>query len=181
MNKKIWWLVVGLIVIIILVVVLMTTGKKPVTQSSSNAPVTAVALRQSMHDLIASGAIQTCTFSIPATATTSSMSGTVYTASKNMRGDFVVTNTSGVVTNAHMIIASGTDYIWTDASAPRGVKLSWALAASSTALLNKAGGIDTDQPTTYSCTSWTPDVSKFAVPATMSFTDISRLVQMRGR
>ena len=183
MNKKTLYWVIGIVVIIIIVVVISmsSNNKGSVGASSSSTPSTtsvspnqtaAGALRQSMHDLIASGATQACTFSIPANATSSSMSGTVYMASSNMRGDFVITSAANKVTNAHMIIASGTVYLWSDALG-KGVKLPWSIAASSTALLNRAGGINFDQPATYLCNSWTPDQTEFTQPSTIQFTDIS--------
>jgi hypothetical protein len=103
------------------------------------------------------------------------MSGTVYTASGNMRGDFTVTNQSGKVTNAHMIIASGTDYLWSDAMT-KGIKLPWALAASSTSLSSRAG-VDINQPTSYSCTDSVPAQSEFTVPSTIQFSDISAYIK----
>jgi hypothetical protein len=99
------------------------------------------------------------------------MTGTVYMAAGNMRGDFTVTNQSGKVTNAHMIIVNGVDYLWSDALA-RGIKLPWALAASSTSLASRAG-VDVNQPTSYSCTDTAPDQSEFTLPANIQFTDIS--------
>ena len=182
MNKKALYWIVGIVVVVIVVIVAMSSGKSATAPSgaatsqsgNSNQP-TASALRQSMRDLISSGVTKTCQFSIPATATSSSMSGMVYTASGNMRGDFTVTNHSGKVTSAHMIITGGIDYLWSDAM-QKGIKLPWALAASSTSLSARAG-VDISQPTSYSCTNAVPDQSEFTLPATIQFTDISAYIK----
>jgi hypothetical protein len=181
MSKKAWYWIAGIVIIVVVVIVVATSSGGQPAGSSAQAPsdqnTVASGVRQSMHDLIASGATQTCTFSIPATtATSSSMSGTIYMASGSMKGDFVTTNSSGKTTDSHMIIASSTVYLWADAMA-RGVKVPWALASSSTALLNKSGGVDIDQPASYSCTNAVPDPSEFIVPADTHFSDISALIR----
>jgi hypothetical protein len=189
MNKKALYWIVGIVIVVIIVLVAMSSSKStssPASVSSStsnssnstnssNQTTTASAAKQSVHDLIASGVTKTCTFSIPATATSSSMSGTVYTASGNMRGDFTVTNQSGKVTSAHMIITNGIDYLWSDAMA-KGIKLPWAKAASSSSLSARAG-VDISQPTSYSCTNDVPNQSEFTLPTTIQFTDISAYIK----
>jgi hypothetical protein len=187
MNKKALYWIVGIVIVVIIVLVAMSgakSAKSPASVSSSasnssntaaNQVTTTSVARQSIHDLIASGETKTCTFSIPATATSSSMSGTVYTALGNMRGDFTVTNQSGKVTSAHMIITNGIDYLWSDAMA-KGIKLPWAKAASSSSLSARAG-VDLSQPTSYSCTDSAPSQSEFAVPTTIQFTDISAYIK----
>ena len=199
-NKAIYW-TVGAVIVVILIVVLATSGKQASTpattgtqganssianassstsdQSGQTNQTTASAARQTIHDLIASGATETCTFSIPATGAFSSLSGTVYMSSGSTRGDFVKTDTTNKTVNSHMIIANGITYLWTDALS-KGVKLSWAIAASSSAMLGKAGGIDVNQPTDYSCTSQTPDQSLFTLPANITFTDITAFVKSRA-
>jgi hypothetical protein len=176
MNKKIWYWIVGVIIVLVIIVVVMSTAGKSTTNNVSVTHTTAAVAQQSLHDLIGSGITQTCTFSIAATtATSSSMTGTIYTASENMYGDFVKTSSAGKVTSAHMIVISGEDYLWSDALS-RGIKMPWS-AANSTALAAKYGSIDMEQPATYSCTSWTPDQSKFIPPTDIQFIDISKYMQ----
>jgi hypothetical protein len=190
MNKKTLYWIVGVVIVVIIIVILMLSGKSAPapasgspsvtssssssgsSQSSQSGQVTAIAARQTMHDLISSGATKICTFSIAATASTSSLSGTVYMDSGSMRGDFSKTDTSDKTTSSHMIISSGTVYLWSDALS-KGIKLPWSVAASSSAMLGKAGGIDVNQPTTYSCTRQTPNQSEFALPTSITFTDIA--------
>lgn len=166
MNKKILYWIGGLIVIVLLVA-WMFAGK------STKAPneVAAKVAKQTAHDLITSGVTQTCTFSIAATATSSSLTGTVYMESGKMRGDFVKTDLTNKVTNAHMIIIDGVDYLWSD-SLSNGVKMDETLAFNSTTLSEKVG-IDMNQPTMYSCTSQIPDQSQFTLPTNIKFTDVS--------
>ena len=152
----------------------MSSGKSATTTNVTHT--TAGVARQSLHDLISSGITQTCTFSIAATtATSSSMTGTIYTTSENMYGDFAKTSSAGKVTTAHMIIVNGEDYLWSDALS-KGIKMPWS-ATNSTALMNKYGDIDIEQGATYSCTSWTPDQSKFTLPADIKFMDISKYIR----
>jgi heme/copper-type cytochrome/quinol oxidase subunit 2 len=169
MNKKIFYWIIGLIVIVILVV-WMFVGR------STKAPneVEANVARQTIHDLITSGVTQTCTFSIAATATSSSLTGTVYMDSGKMRGDFVKTDLASKVTNAHMIVTDGMSYLWSD-SLSNGVKAQETLVFNSTTLSERVG-IDMNQPTIYSCTSQTPDQSQFTLPTNIKFTDVSRLL-----
>jgi hypothetical protein len=174
MNKKIWCWIVGVVVVvavIIVVVAMSVGGKSAVVETHTTAAIA----QQSLHELISSGTTQTCTFSIAGTATSSSMTGTLYTAAGSMYGDFVKTTVAGKVTTAHMIIASGEGYLWSDALS-RGIKMPWS-AANSTALINKYGSVDMEQPATYSCTSWTPDQSKFALPTNTQFIDVSKLIR----
>jgi hypothetical protein len=190
MNNKATYWIVGIIVIVVIVILVASSGKSTTPASTSGSESTAStsssasdqsvqvnqtnasAARQTMHDLIASGATETCTFSIPATASTSSLSGTVYIASGDMRGDFVRTDTSNKVVKAHMIISKGMTYLWSDALS-KGIKMLWSVAASSSAMLGKVGGLDVNQPTAYSCTSQTPAQSLFTLPANTAFTDVT--------
>jgi hypothetical protein len=171
MNKKIWYWVAGAAVVVIIILVAVSTGASP---AKNVTHTTAAVARQTLHDLISSGATQTCTFSIAATATSSGLSGTIYMASGSMSGDFVKTSTAGKATSAHMIVANGEDYLWSDALS-RGIKMPWS-AANSAELASKYGSIDIGQPTAYTCASWTPDQSKFTLPAAIQFIDVSKLV-----
>ena len=194
MNKKSLYWIVGAVIVVVIVIIAISSGRSApaqispnpssITSSSTSASgqsgqsgqVTAIAARQDIHELISSGATEVCTFSIVATATTSSLSGTIYMDSGNMRGDFSKTDVSGKTTSSHMIISSGTVYLWSDALT-KGVKLLWSVAASSSAMLGKTGGIDIDQPTDYSCAVRTPDQSEFIIPTDTTFTDITAMMK----
>ena len=181
MNKKTSW-IVGIIIVVVIILIWIFAGKSsPVTETSNSsasapAPVTATAVRNTLQSLISSGATQTCTFSVATTATSSSLTGKIYMASKDMQGDYVTKNAAGKVTNAHMIITNGTLYLWSDTSNSKGIKVQWSSAASSTALADRAG-VDVNQPTEYNCSNWTPDSAKFVIPTSIQFYDISKLVR----
>jgi hypothetical protein len=191
MNKKAWYWIGGVVIVVIIIIICVSAGKSSPASAPASSETTgsvtgsvsapsqasASAVRQTMHDLITSGATQTCKFSIAATATSSGLSGTIYIASGNMQGDFIKTDTAGKVTNAHMIITSGIDYLWSDASLTKGYKLSWSVAANSTILSDRAGGVNINQPTAYSCSNWTADQSKFTIPANIQFTDITAMIK----
>ena len=171
MNKKIWSVIAAIVVVVVIVWIFAGSNKSPQKQA------TGLVAQQTLHDLITSGVNQTCTFSVSATASSSSLSGTIYLASGNMQGDFVKTDPENKITNAHVIVAKDVGYIWSDQSSNKGYKMSWSLMSSSTALQNKSESIDMNQPTTYTCTNWTPDQSKFMIPTTVQFTDISALMK----
>jgi hypothetical protein len=189
MNKKAWYWIGAVVIVVIIIIICVSAGKSSPAPASSETTgsvtgsvstsnqASASAVRQTMHDLITSGAPQTCKFSIAATATSSGLSGTIYIASGNMQGDFIKTDTAGKVTNAHMIITGGMDYLWSDASLTKGYKLSWSVAAASTILSDRAGGVNINQPTAYSCSDWTADQSKFTIPANIQFTDITAMIK----
>jgi hypothetical protein len=189
MNKKAWYWIGAVVIVVIIIIICVSAGKSSPAPASSETTgsvtgsvstsnqASASAVRQTMHDLITSGAPQTCKFSIAATATSSGLSGTIYIASGNMQGDFIKTDTAGKVTNAHMIITGGMDYLWSDASLTKGYKLSWSVAAASTILSDRAGGVNINQPTAYSCSNWTADQSKFTIPANIQFTDITAMIK----
>jgi hypothetical protein len=189
MNKKAWYWIGAVVIVVIIIIICVSAGKSSPAPASSETTgsvtgsvstsnqASASAVRQTMHDLITSGAPQTCKFSIAATATSSGLSGTIYIASGNMQGDFIKTDTAGKVTNAHMIITGGMDYLWSDASLTKGYKLSWSVAAASTILSDRAGGVNINQPTAYSCSNWTADQSKFTLPANIQFTDITAMIK----
>jgi hypothetical protein len=173
MNKKIWYWIMGVVVVVVVIVVAISSGKS--ATKSDEIHTTAAVAQKSLHELIGSGVTQVCTFSIAGTATSSSMTGTIYTSSGSMYGDFAKKDATGKMTTAHMIISSDEDYLWSDALS-KGVKMPWS-AANSTALASKYGSIDMNQPTTYSCTDWTPDQSKFTLPTNIQFIDVSRLIR----
>ena len=184
MNKKILYWSVGSIVVVIIIIVVLSSGKSTSSLSTSSTSresgqTTAVTARQTMHDLISSGATEICSFSIAATATTSSLSGTIYMEQGRMRGDLVRTDTAGKITTSHITISSSTVFLWSDATS-KGYKLLWSIAASSSAMLGKAGGIDVNQVTDYSCANKTPTPTEFVLPTNIIFTDITSLIKNRS-
>ena len=183
MNKKTWYWIGGVVVVVIIILIAVFAGKSASVPSvgslgGSNV-VSAGVARQTLRDLISSGATETCTFSIAATATSSGSTGTIYLASGNMRGDFTTTDPAGKVENAHMILTAGTDYIWTDQMA-KGYKVLWSVVASSTAMSDRPGAVNINQQTSYTCLPWVSDQSQFAVPTNIQFTDITALMQQYG-
>ena len=174
MNKNLWYGIGVVVIVVIIIFVVAGSSGSPKQQAQ---PVTAVVARQTMHDLIVSGVSQTCTFSIPATASSSSLSGTIYLAGGNMQGDFVKTDPENKITNAHVVVADNVGYIWSDQSSGKGYKMAWSLMASSTVLSSRPEGVDLNQPTAYDCKSWVTDQTKFTPPTTVKFTDISAFMK----
>lgn len=108
----------------------------------------------------------------------SQSSGTVYIANGKMRGDFNSTSaaTGERVIESHMIRAGGFMYTWSSA-APQGVKFSEEAIASVNTQSNGKGGVDPNAQVTYSCSVWAADEALFAPPSTVSFVDMSAMMQ----
>lgn len=83
--------------------------------------------------------------------------------------------------SSHMITDGTTSWVWTDASSAmpaEGMKMSFV--ASSTAMEGSKAqpqGVDPNQPMNYSCSGWTADGSEFILPASVTFTDMSAMMQ----
>lgn len=125
-----------------------------------------------LKGLLALGSSQKCTFT-DATSLTASSEGTVYVAQGQLRGDFTSV-VSGKAIGSHMIILGNTSYVWTDAT-KEGVKM--ALATTE----NQQGpgpnqGFDPNKKVNYSCSNWTTNASVFALPAGITFSDMTNIL-----
>ena len=144
-----------------------TPGTPTTSETSSNGTIEVKSLR----DLWTLGNNQTCTFS----DTTTGNNGIVYVSSGSMRGDFTST-VNGTNTDSHMIVMDDTFYMWTEGQ-PSGFKSSLTQFENLDSNPNAPKTVDLDQQVDYDCNSWNVDASKFTVPTTVEFTDMSAMME----
>ena len=125
---------------------------------------------KSLHDLLTIGENQTCVFTDATTGT----NGTVYITNGSMRGD-ITTLVNGTNTGSHMIITDNTFYAWMTGQTS-GVKAS--LDELNNVTTNPTTqSIDLNKQVDYDCDSWSVDTTKFTVPATIEFTDMTSIMK----
>ncbi|MBY0110688.1 hypothetical protein K2Y00_01650 [Patescibacteria group bacterium] len=104
-----------------------------------------------------------------ATNGASESAGTVYISEGKMRGDFA-TKVSGMTINSYMISREGYVYTWSDMM-PQGMKMKVATDGSTETTTQ--GAMDASAAVDYHCAPWSVDGSKFIVPSTVTFTELS--------
>jgi cytoskeletal protein RodZ len=127
------------------------------TQDTSNAP-------SSMKELL-SADNQTCTY------TDGQNTGTVYAANGKVRMD-MTSVTNGVSINTNAIMDSQTYYSWVD-DQPNGFK--FHLGQSTTGSAGSNQNVDINKEFDYTCSDWNVDVSKFELPAGVTFSDYTTM------
>ncbi len=133
---------------------------------SSNEPQ----MQMSMKELIAMGRSQKCDFSEPQSNT----AGTIYIADGKVRGDFTSQN-QGASMSGHMIVDGTTVYTWMD-----GMNQGFKTSFNPTGAQGEGDtqqGLSPDKKTDYKCETWSKDESKFAMPAGITFSDMSAMMQ----
>ncbi len=99
--------------------------------------------------------------------------GVVFVSGADVRSDFVTrpTTAGGSEITAHMLRTNGYVYTWTDAM-PQGVKIK-ETATMQSGEEGQSQGVSMESKVDYDCRPWTPDASKFSVPANITFMDFS--------
>jgi len=174
MNNKGLYAVIAVIVVAVIAWLALfskpgMSGTPTANLSGASAPAGTSGGTQSLKGLLAAGTSQTCTFSNAGTT------GQVYVAGGQMRGDFTSANGSGAEVQSHMITDGTTAYVWTSAMA-QGIKMSFANLGGSGSSGATSGGVDPNQQVSYSCTPWSGDQSEFAMPAGVTFQDMSAMM-----
>lgn len=116
--------------------------------------------------LLALGGSLTCNVTMPTAGGEST--GVVYISNGQVRSD-VVAAVGDKQMAAHMIKNGDYLYSWTDAY-PQGVKIKMTATTATS-----GQGYDPNQEVQYSCMPWVPDASKFEVPTTVTFMDVSAM------
>jgi hypothetical protein len=181
MKNKTLWAVVGVVVVVIIIVVAVmmhgsggsSTSTGGTATNGANAGTGSSAM--SLNDLLASGQSQQCGFSTQS-ATSTTVTGTVYVGSGHLRGDFSVKNSSGTLTASHIITDGQTAYVWTDSPA-QGMEISFASMSSGNAEQSQ-GSVNPSQKMNYSCAAWATDATKFTLPANVTFMNMTNMPGM---
>lgn len=146
------------------------TSQTPGTPGSTPPPSSITGM--TLKGLLSLGYSQKCTF-IDATSLTASSEGTIYVAQGRVRGDFTSV-VSGKPILSHMIVLDDTSYVWTDATTG-GFKMALATIEKQQAP-GPNQGFDPNKKVNYSCTNWSTDVSVFALPAGIQFSDMTNIL-----
>ena len=176
MNKSV---IIGIVLVLVAALgigayVMNSKSTSPSTGtmgSTQPTPQNAMINKLSLKDLIQAGSNQQCTFS----DTEAKTSGTVYLGGGKMRGDFQ-SEADGKPFTSHMINDGTAVYIWMD-NQPGGFKASMDAVEQASAGINMQT-IDINKPSDYACEPWSVDGSKFTVPTTIQFSDMSSMMKM---
>ncbi len=172
MNKKVLYVVIAVVVVGVIVWLAFSSKSGPGgTPVASPQPAGGSSPMQSLRDLLASGAPQTCSFS--SSAANGGASGQIYVSGGHMRGDFTATAGSGQTVTSHMITDGQTAKMWSS-QMPQGIKMAFSAVGGQG---SQAGGVNPDAKANYSCSPWSGDPSEFVPPAGITFTDMSAMMQ----
>lgn len=179
MSKKVL-IGVGLLLLIVILVgcglfLIFRKGVKPQpvvekTEETMMTPEQPQTLQGTLKDLFASGKSVKCSFDNSATDS-AKVTGIVYVSGGKVRGDFA-TNTKTLSVNSHMIVDSGTSYIWTDMS-KQGMKFALTDQTQQPTSAGKSQAPDLNQQVSYTCQDWTATGSMFVLPSDITFASIS--------
>ena len=128
---------------------------------------------KSLKELFALGTSQKCTFTN--TTDASESSGVVYLSNGKMRGDFTSV-AAGKTIQSHMIVEGKTSYVWSDAMAGQGIKMSFE-DTDTPSSAPEGQSVDLDAKTNYSCSGWGVDQAIFVLPQGVEFKDLSAMMQ----
>ena len=151
------------------------TSAAPTDPAATSASAEPTSGKMSLKDLMSLGRDQKCTFT-EKTANSDS-SGTVYVGGGKMRGDFT-SIASGMTIQSHMIAMGQKGYLWTSAMPKQGFTFTLPDPSAPSAAPANSSAPDYNQQLDYSCSAWTVDASMFALPAGITFSDMSALMHV---
>jgi hypothetical protein len=176
------------ILIVVIVLILLGGGAFFLLHfnKSSQSPLKAVqnqvskmtTEKKSLADFFSMTGSQKCTFSDKS----NNSSGTLYVDNGKMRGNFQSVN-NGKQMKTHMINDGTYVYMWIDGQKD-GYKMSTATVKKEAAQISVAPNeqapteaVNMNQQVNYSCGPWSVDTSVFTLPAGITFTDFSSMMQ----
>lgn len=144
------------------------------TQSSQELPTANP--KKSLKELLMSGISQQCSYSD--TNVNSSIQGTSYIASGKVRNDYTST-VDGKTITGHMIVNNKVGYMWTEGETT-GAKMAFDpenVNVDSSTEQNQQ--VDVNKTLDYSCTPWLVNEASFTPPTSVTFTDLSAMMQVQ--
>lgn len=130
----------------------------------------------SIESLLKMSGSQKCTYSLDTEGIKTS--GTVYINNGNMRADSK-TFVQGKEIESHVILMSETVYAW-GAGMAQGVKMNIkGMKEQAMQQPNASQSFDMTKEMNYSCTPYTYDASYFTPPTTISFMDVSQMMNQK--
>ncbi|MDD5318461.1 MAG: hypothetical protein PHF79_01375 [Candidatus Pacebacteria bacterium] len=156
-----------------------STATSTLGASSTTSAAVGSSNPMSLRGLLAIGKNVMCTFS--QTTAQGQTSGTVYLSANMLRGDFsLVTASSGKAIDSHMVRQGNDVYFWSSAQANQGVKMNFEQItqnqSQSQVQAQSNAGVSLDAQTDYKCTDWAVDQSRFTLPTTVKFVDVSAMM-----
>lgn len=130
----------------------------------------------SIRSLLTLGSNSKCTIS--AATVDGTISGIVYVSGSSMRGDFSSSMSGSGNVESHMIRNQNDVFVW---SGSQGAKMNVSSMASGQAAAGNDGQVSLDQNVEYACESWVKDESRFSVPTSVEFIDISAAIQSQSK
>lgn len=126
----------------------------------------------SIKALLAAGTNQNCTFTT--TNGESSSSGEVFITAGKLRGDFTSV-TAGKTTKSHMIVSNDIAYVWIEEPL-QGFRMSFESMGNT-----KGDAVDPSAETNYTCRPWNAEESKFSLPETVNFQDMTAMMKQAAQ
>lgn len=129
--------------------------------------------KMAFTEFVKQGGSYTCMVSQNVQNTTAE--GTVYISNGSIRGEYD-TMYGSTAMHVSTIVKDGYSYTWTSAMPNMGFKAKVVENAESDTGAAMSGSYSWNAETIgdYNCTPWTPDASKFVLPASVTFTDVSK-------
>lgn len=184
MDKKLIYIAVALIVLLLLGAGAFFMMNKPsapqMTQNETGnnsqtamtpEPSQPASNMKTLKDLLAAGTSQKCTYADKTEDV--DVSGTSYISAGKIRGDFSTT-TAGKTIAGHMIVDGKTSYVWMDGQ-KTGFKMSFDTTNTDGTTNKDTQAIDPNKAFDFNCSAWTVDTTMFALPKTVTFTDLSKM------
>jgi hypothetical protein len=169
--------------IAVIVVILLLGGgyflskSKNTTPSTSNTATASATPEasggQTMAQLLTMGGNKKCTFEVNGSGG-GSTKGTLYISDANVKGDIVMTTSTGKIQTNHIIRVGDQNYIWGD-TFPGGIKMKLSIND----LTNNAQASQTFNPNTkanFNCVTWNVDQSAFFPPTNIKFIDVGSMM-----
>ena len=176
-NKQLMYVGAGIVAILIIAALgfFMMSNKtsapiNTTTATDSQSEQTPAIEGKSVKELMSYSGSQQCKYEDTSTGS----SGTVYVGGGKMRGDFTSMAATATV-NSHMISDGQFAYRWSDGQ-NTGVKMAIGDIEKPSAS-PQTQTADVDKKYDYKCSSWVVDNSKFAVPASVKFSDMSEMMK----
>jgi hypothetical protein len=182
--KNKWLIIAAVIVLVVLIgggaYLMMSSKTKPETKTQTPTANTQTAkpqqttnsLKGTIIGLLSGGKNVNCQVTYPDNKGT----GAVYVSDKKFAGDFTMKGTDGKETTGHMISDGTYMYVWSSGM-PMGIKMSLEAAKNAAQNAQTNQSVDINQEVGLNCSPWAPDSSKFALPTSITFRDMSQLLQ----
>ncbi len=168
----------GLIIVAVIIIIVLALGgfyflnsaKSPSTaKPAETQKANSSNIKGSILSLLSDGKNVSCSITYP----DNKGQGTVYVSDKKFAGEFTVKDAQGKELTGHSVSDGTYVYIWTSAM-PTGIKMKFDDVKTAS---QNTESVDLNQEVGLKCSPWLPDNSKFTVPSSIKFQDMSSLLE----